>query len=180
MPLDRTGSIDQPLLYRFWEKVVDGNWCHIFPEGRVWQNWRFDSQKEAVLGKFKAGVGKIIAHSYPNDPIVLPMYHKGMSNVVPEKILSAEERAKKIASKPASILPKTGNNIEVYFGKPMKFHDKLKEFDQKYPGELQNWKTTLPKIQLYRYITEEIRQEVLKLESQAYGRIVSTHAVTQQ
>lgn len=35
MPLDRTGSIEQPLFKAFQEKLADGSWCHIYPEGKV-------------------------------------------------------------------------------------------------------------------------------------------------
>ena len=75
------------MLQRFHEKLKGGSWCHLYSEGRVIQNWRFSDPDLPVLGPFKHGVGKIIAHSYPNVPIVLPMYHKGMDQVIPEKVL---------------------------------------------------------------------------------------------
>lgn len=167
MPLDRKGSIDQPLLLRFQEKLQSGEWCHIFPEGRVWQNWRF-TENEAHIGKFKAGVGKLIAHSYPNDPVVLPLYHHGMDTIIPEKILSSTEGDK--PSVPRTFTPQSGNQIEVFIGEPMNFHDKIQQFDSQYPGELKDWRTTLPKIKLYREITEDICQQVLQLEAKAYRR----------
>ena len=54
IPLDRSGSIDQPLFKRFHEKLVSGSWCHIFAEGKVRQSWRFEDH-EPHLGDFKVG-----------------------------------------------------------------------------------------------------------------------------
>jgi len=42
LPLDRSGSLEQPIFRKFNEKLCTGSWCHIFAEGRVWQGWRFD------------------------------------------------------------------------------------------------------------------------------------------
>eukprot|EP01035_Chromulina_nebulosa_P019900 gene19900-25855_t len=87
MPLDRSGSLEQPLFEVFKEKLDQGLWCHIFPEG-----------------PFKIGVGKLIAHSVTT-PIVLPIYHKGMDTVVPEK--QPQDRRSKKPAKPISIFPQT-------------------------------------------------------------------------
>ena len=35
VPLDRAGSLEQPLFKMFQQKIAEGNWCHIFPEGKV-------------------------------------------------------------------------------------------------------------------------------------------------
>lgn len=177
MPLDRAGSIDQPILERFLEKVRDGHWGHIFPEGRVWQNWRFNVEREPVLGKFKAGIGKVIAHSFPNDPVVLPIYHAGMDGIIPERILPADQRH--LPSTPKSAKPQSGNHIRIYVGEPISFHEKLAAFHSKYPDDLKDWKTTLRKIELYREITAEIRQKVLELEAKAYKREKSPELSTQ-
>jgi len=85
-PLDRAGSIEQPLFQRFFEMLSSGMWCHIFPEGKIYQNWRFEGTSSPVLGPLKVGVGKLIAHCRKT-PIVVPMYHRGMDKVVPEKRL---------------------------------------------------------------------------------------------
>ena len=75
VPLDRRGPIDQPLLRRFNERLSVGAWCHIFPEGRIFQSWRFkpvdqpdldlsnspaSPQLPAILGPLKLGVGKLV------------------------------------------------------------------------------------------------------------------------
>lgn len=168
IPLDRAGSIDQPLLQRFLEKVKEGKWGHIYPEGRVWQNWRFSGETEPHLGKFKAGVGKVIAHSYPNDPIVVPVFLAGFDGVIPEKILNRTDRS--TPSSPRTVVPQGGNHIRIFVGNPVSFREKIKAFEKTYPTELQSWKTTRPKIALYREITEELRHCMLELEKEAYGR----------
>jgi len=130
LPLDRSGSLEQPMFQRFQEKLDQGNWCHIFPEGRVWQTWRFEDS-EVHLGKFKFGVGKIIAHC-KNEPIILPIFHKGMDKVIPEKVLN-DKKSKK-PSKPISLVPKVGNLVQLYVGRPIDFSKKIADFRLKYPG----------------------------------------------
>ena len=76
VPLDRFCSLDQPTLQLFHEKLKWGVVLSVFRE-----------QGHAELELFNYGVGKIISHSYPNVPIVLPMYHKGMDQVIPEEVL---------------------------------------------------------------------------------------------
>ena len=171
LPLDRLGLIDQPMFERFQEKLKAGSWCHIFPEGRIWQNWRFNAAEESILGPFKCGVGKLIAHSYPNCPVVLPMYHTGMDKIVPEKVLT--EKKKSRPSTPQSIIPKTGQNVSVFVGKPLDFTEKIKTFLMNNPDELESWRTSWKTIPLYYEITEEIRKEVLLLEATAYNRSLS-------
>ena len=168
MPLDRKGLLDQPLFRLFHQKLVTGAWCHIFPEGRIWQNWRFNESTEAILGPFKHGVGKLIAHSYPNIPVVIPMYHKGMSNIIPEKRLPHAKKSQ--PSVPQSLIPVTKQKIEYYVGEPIDFTDKVEKFHKEYPGLLSQWRSSWPTLQLYKEITEEIRLKVLELEAEAYGR----------
>ncbi|KAJ1435213.1 hypothetical protein B484DRAFT_325682 [Ochromonadaceae sp. CCMP2298] len=169
IPLDRTGSLEQPLFQRFQEKLAKGSWCHIFAEGKIWQNWRFNSD-EPVLGPFKYGVGKLVAHSYPNVPIVLPMFHTGMSDMIPEKVHTKEAHRKKKPSLPMSAMPRAGQNIAVYTGQPMDFTQDVERFLQAHPGTLDRWPSSLETIELYEHITLKIRKQVLLLESEAYNR----------
>jgi 1-acyl-sn-glycerol-3-phosphate acyltransferase len=177
MPLDRTGSLDQPLFQRFFEKLVGGAWCHIFPEGRVFQNWRFAPDK-ARLGPFKIGVGKLIAHCPPGkEPVVLPMYHTGMDGIVPEVVLSQRGIGlgprgpkKNRPSRPRSAKPQLGQNIRYFVGEPLDFTDKIRAFRDKHPGMLDSWHChTEANIELYAEITGEIRERMLALELEAWG-----------
>ncbi len=45
----------------FCDKARDGGWCHIFPEGRLWQPWKLKKDGK-LLGDLKPGVGKLIAN----------------------------------------------------------------------------------------------------------------------
>jgi len=167
IPLDRSGSLEQPLFKRFHEKLNQGSWCHIFAEGRVWQSWRFDPDLQH-LGKFKFGVGKLVAHSNKS-PIVIPIYHKGMDEIVPEKPLTGKARAKR-ASFPLTIVPKMGKNIEMHIGEPLDFSQELKDFHTKHPGVLDNWNSTAETLDLYMSITARIREAVTELEKQAWTK----------
>jgi monolysocardiolipin acyltransferase len=166
IPLDRSGSLEQPLFQRFQEKLAEGNWCHIFAEGKVRQEWRFEDD-EPRLGEFKYGVGKLIAHC-EKTPIVIPFYHKGMDKVIPEKVL--EKKKTKRASTPKSLVPRGGNDITVYIGEPIDFSEKMRAFRERHPGALDSWRSTMESIHLYEEITLAIRAEVLKLEAEAWGR----------
>lgn len=166
LPIDRGNqsrccSIEQPILEYFKDVVEKGLWGHLFPEGKIWQNYRFGNGRK--LGCFKLGIGKIIAHS-KSVPIVIPMYHKGMDRIIPE----IEESNIKKAARPRSIIPTIGNEIELFIGKPIDFTDKIEKFKSKYPDALISWKTSLEAIELYREIVAEIRDQILLLEQQAW------------
>lgn len=168
LPLDRNASRDQPMFQRFFEKLRHGSWCHIYAEGRVWQSWRF-AKNQIRLGPLKTGVGKLIAHAYPNDPTVIPMYHSGMDGVIPEQVLDEEGKRLKKTSKPQSIVPRGGNHIQVYFGTPLRFHDLLKKFEDTYPGLLKrSWYSTKETTALYRQITKAIEASLVQLEREAF------------
>lgn len=158
------------MLQRFNEKLKNGSWCHIFSEGKIYQNWRFINE-EPVLGTLKHGIGKLIVHSYPNVPIVLPIYHKGMNMIIPEKKLDLNIlKNKKTPSTPISIIPRSGNEIECYIGKPIDFTSIIDIFITNYPDKLYEWNSSFETLQLYEYITNIIKIELLKLEAEAYQR----------
>lgn len=122
------------------------------------------------MGPFKVGVGKLIAHSKLS-PIVVPMYHKGMDNVIPEK--QFKDIKSKKAAKPISFIPRFGNKIEVYYGESFDFTKKIEEFKKKYPGMLDQWTSTAETLQLYTEIANECREKVKILARQAWGQSYS-------
>ena len=152
----------------------EGSWCHVFPEGRVWQNWRFENN-EPRLGPFKIGVGKILAHC-THTPIIIPIYHKYMDEIIPEKLPSGNEINKKKKTKrvmpPASLIPKIINKkVEVFIVKPVDLQSKINNFKQLYPNALDLWSPTIPEaVSFYTELTNDIRIEMLKLEAEAWNR----------
>jgi monolysocardiolipin acyltransferase len=90
------------------EKLNQGEWIHIFPEGKVYQN--------GTLKKpLRWGVGKLVETSKVT-PWVLPFYHIGMEQVMPLH----------------QHIPRPfGKEIDVLFDKPMIFDDVLKEHRKK-------------------------------------------------
>ena len=86
------------------------------------QGWRFE-ENEPRLGEFKFGVGKLIAHC-DISPIVVPIYHRGMDDVIPEKIL--KDKKTKRPSTPISPIPRIGQEIQLIVGESLDFTEKVK------------------------------------------------------
>ena len=166
VPINRRGALDQPMLRSYCRLLSQGAWCHIFPEGKVRQTWRFDP-REPKLGDFKVGVGKLIAHA-DSCPIVVPIYHTGMQGVIPEVVLDNPKT--KRSSRPISYLPRGGNTIRMYVGRPLDFSADIAAFRRAHPGALDQWRTpSLEGLQLYQDITEKVRRAVLALEYKAHS-----------
>lgn len=96
-----------------------------------------------------------------------------MDKVVPEKVIRTRRNK---PSAPVSIFPRRGNQIEFFVGREMNFTAKIAAFEQQHPGMLGKWNSTLETIELYQSITNDIRREVLALESEAYGRNSTGHS----
>ena len=68
-------------------------------------------------------MGKLIAHC-ENSPIVVPIYHRGMDNVIPEKVL--KDKKTKKPSTPISPIPRIGNDIRLFVGESLDFTEKVR------------------------------------------------------
>ena len=161
LPIYRGRSIDQPTFREFCSKARDGGWCHIFPEGRIWQPWKL--QKEARrLGPLRPGVGKLIAHCEREDPVVIPFYHTGMHRVLPQVPNSRAQ----------AFPPKTGNTLRVRVGQPIPVGDLLAEYRERRQqaraaeGITDTWTTTAADEELYDKLTERVEAALLALSSQ--------------
>lgn len=82
------------------EKLNQGEWVHIFPEGKV----MFDRS----WTKLRWGVGRMI-HECHRAPLVIPIYHVGMDHVLPSK------------AKP--FIPRVGKMVSVVIGDPIDLLD---------------------------------------------------------
>ena len=98
LPIQRGGSIHQKGMATLQRKLNEGEWVHVFPEGRVWQEggtplrdpWgRWCSASGRCgdpwrkVGPPKWGVGKLVANATVT-PLIVPWFHAGMSDVMPQ------------------------------------------------------------------------------------------------
>ncbi|XP_022258896.1 tafazzin-like isoform X1 [Limulus polyphemus] len=111
-----------------------GNWIHFFPEGKV-------NLMNKEFHRLKWGVGRLITES-KNCPLVIPFWHIGMDEVLPNK-------------KP--YIPRIGKDITVLIGDPVNFksvREKLKK--EKQPAMVQR-----------KLITDILQEELGRLKHQA-------------
>ena len=92
VPTVRGGGLEQPALIFLRDRLRDGAWIHIFPEGGANRDPR-----ARLRHPLKAGIGRLIDETHP---LVLPFYHYGMHRVAPHRQL-----------------PGRGQHVHVLFGK---------------------------------------------------------------
>ncbi len=95
VPIVRGAGIEQPGLRFLGERLEEGAWVHIFPEGG-----RTRDPRALMTRPFKAGMGRLMAEARP---LALPFYHYGMHEVLP------------VGAK----LPRRGKTVRVVFGEAM-------------------------------------------------------------
>jgi len=135
LPIRRGGGIDQNLFRDFASLVARGEWCHIFPEGGVWQ-WDelggrgrhaiIESKaSEVTKSKLKWGIGKLIAHA-PVKPRVVPFAHVGMENLCPQEKVSRKTYLKK------KLFGGEPLKLHIQFGREIVFDDLIEEYESKH------------------------------------------------
>jgi monolysocardiolipin acyltransferase len=101
VPIVRGAGADQPGLDFLMERLRDGEWVHIFPEGT-----RTRDPRALMAADFRPGIGRLIAEARP---IALPFYHHGMHQILPV----------------GARLPRRGKTVRVVFGAPIDCEDLL-------------------------------------------------------
>jgi monolysocardiolipin acyltransferase len=95
VPIVRGAGLDQPGFDFLRDRLLEGQWVHIFPEGG-----RTRHPLALMTHPFKPGIGRLMAET---QPIALPFYHYGMHDILP------------IASK----IPLRGKAVRIVFGDPI-------------------------------------------------------------
>jgi len=91
------------------EKLNQGDWIHLFGEGKVNQPDAYlkNENAMAILPRFKWGVGHILSSTF-KPPIIIPMWITGFDKLMPEGRVF-----------PFKYFPRIGARLSVTFGKPL-------------------------------------------------------------
>ncbi|CAG8707651.1 hypothetical protein RhiirA5_356630 [Rhizophagus irregularis] len=108
VPTVRGAGIYQPAMNFALDRLNEGKWVHIFPEGKINQT--------ADLLRFKWGIGRLLMES-TNLPIVVPIWHKGLEEIMPE-------------DRDRPWVPNFGKKIIIVYGNPIDFKDLLIDYHE--------------------------------------------------
>ncbi|XP_012227808.1 tafazzin [Linepithema humile] len=131
IPIVRGDGVYQEAMDFCVERLACGDWVHVFPEGKV------NMLKENM--RLKWGVGRLILES-PVTPIVIPICHLGMDQVLPNE--------------PPYIF-KTGKKVTMNYGEPIDFSGLLAELRASNANEMEARKA----------ITDRIEEELSRLKA---------------
>lgn len=143
VPVIRGSGVYQRALDFCLDRLNEGSWVHVFPEGRV----NMDNE----LIRFKWGVGRLIAESKVL-PIVIPFWHCGMNEVLP------------------NVYPyrfKWGKKVLINFGKPIEMKDVMEHARNIRADDVMTRKL----------ITDKIQEEMMILKDQTermYAKLKSS------
>lgn len=103
IPITRGGGIYQEHMNEALERLSDGEWLHTFPEGKV-------SQEDGPIRRLKWGTASLITRA-PVTPIVLPIFHHGFHQVMPEDYIFGRRPP----------FPLINKHIKIIVGEPIEF-----------------------------------------------------------
>ncbi|CAH0522141.1 unnamed protein product [Peronospora belbahrii] len=155
LPVKRGAGIDHQMIQAIFDKVEEGSWVHIFPEGKIVQHEALGgrpSPRREEIGRLKWGVGKLIARATKR-PIVVPMYHYNM-----EKLMPQDENNCLI-----SVFPQSNLNLRVIIGEPLSFDDLFEQYADDHITGGSPWETQEREKALYSAITLRIEHALLAL-----------------
>ncbi|KAF2883288.1 hypothetical protein ILUMI_22877 [Ignelater luminosus] len=132
IPVIRGNGVYQEAVDFCLEQLAKGAWVHVFPEGKV------NMTKENM--RLKWGIGRMIFES-PITPIVIPIWHIGMDDVLPNY--------------PPYML-RLRKNLTFNFGNPIDFTEIVKVLRERKATD----------VEARKEITDRIQDELLKLKEE--------------
>ena len=121
IPIIRGNGVFQKGLTYSIKKLNQGEWVHVFPEGKI----IFDPKSWIRL---RWGVGRMIYES-EKTPVVVPIIHVGMDKVLPSE------------KKP--FIPRIGNRVAVVVGNPIDVSEAKKNSKNMDPTEARIYLTSI-------------------------------------
>ncbi|KAL4197994.1 hypothetical protein AMTRI_Chr03g137990 [Amborella trichopoda] len=103
IPITRGGGIYQEHMNEALDRLIEGEWLHTFPEGKVCQDY-------GPIRRLKWGAASLIVRA-PVTPIVLPIVHCGFEKVMPEKYFFGRR----------PLIPLCNKDINIIVGEPIEF-----------------------------------------------------------
>ena len=89
------------------DRLNEGRWIHIYPEGKVNTNPKIDL-------RLKWGVGRLISECKVL-PIVIPIYHLGLDSILPNV---------------TPYIPRIGQKVTIVVGEPIDFNPVMRELEK--------------------------------------------------
>jgi len=113
VPIVRGWGVSQPAVSFLGERLREGGWVNMFPEGRVTLE-----PPPYSRGRYRWGLGELLLSCEPLPTLLLPVCHAGMDQVLPNPQQPGE-------GQPCLVRP--GNLVTINIGRPRLLDSKLRE-----------------------------------------------------